>query len=60
MLYFSYFFIKIYVVGTRQKRLQEVLPMSTNNRYFCGQIRKILLFLVGEKHLIWSYEKCHV
>ena len=29
--------------------------MSTHKIGFCGEIRKIQYFLVGEKCLIWSY-----
>ena len=34
--------IKTYVVGTHQKRLTEVLLMSTHNICFYGEIRKII------------------
>ena len=39
--YFSYFSMKIYVVGTHKKRLAEALLMSNYNICFHGEIRKI-------------------
>ena len=50
--YFSYFTMKIYVVGIHQKCLDEVLLMNTHNICFHGEIRKIF---IGHP-LIWSYE----
>ena len=38
----SYFFIKIYIVGTHQKRLSKVLLMSTHNICFYGEMEKII------------------
>ena len=39
--------VKVYVVGTQweqlSEQLNEMLPMSTPNIYFCGEIKKILL-----------------
>ena len=40
-LYFSYFSMKTYVVGTHEKCLSEALLMSTHNVYLHGEIRKI-------------------
>ena len=49
--YFSYFSIKMYVVGTQQKHLSETLLMSTHNICFCGEIRKNMWI----PQFIWSY-----
>ena len=42
--HFSYFYTKIYVVGTPQKCLSEVLLMCTHNIHFYGEIRKLSVF----------------
>ena len=48
--YFSYYFTKTYVMGTHEKRLDNIC--------FCGKIRKIWILLDWKKHLIKSYVNC--
>ena len=44
--YFSYFSIKIYVVGTHKKCLGKALLMSIHNIYFHGKLEKIIPLLI--------------
>ena len=44
-----YFHMKIYVVGTLNKCLVEVLLISTHNIHFSAEIRKYSYFLVEKK-----------
>ena len=54
---FAYFFIKIYVVGTHQNRLAEVILMSTHNIGFYEDLTKIIFQLSSTMHLIFSSAK---
>ena len=42
---FSHFSMKIYVLGTNEKHLCEVLLMSSHNMRFCGKIRKSFIWI---------------
>ena len=44
--------MKTYVVGTHQKRLSKVLPVSTHNVFFVEKKENIYL----ANPLIWSYD----
>ena len=53
-MYYSYFCMKIYVVGTHKKHLTEALLMGTCNVYFLVVIRKISVVFGKKNCLIWS------
>ena len=53
-IFFAYFSIKTYVVGTLYNRLAEVILMSTHKVCFYGELTKIILQLSPNTLLIWS------
>ena len=57
--YFAYFSMKVYVMGIHLSCLSEALLMSTQSIYFCGEVRKIFVWIFllsgGMQRDSWNY-----